>query len=59
LKASEDKVLHANLEDILLSRADVKDFIEGEGSVFANYKLVVLIITLNYDIRRLKQFSTN
>lgn len=51
LEAPEDQVLHADLEDILLSRADVENLVEGEGAILPDYQLVFLVVAFDNDVR--------
>lgn len=54
LKAAEDEVLNTDIEHVLLASADVEDFVKGEGAVFADDELVILIVTFDADVWRFK-----
>jgi hypothetical protein len=51
LEAPEHQVFHADFEDVLLSRADVENFVEGEGAILPDHQLVVLVVALDNDVR--------
>ena len=51
LEAPEDQILHADLEDVLLSRADIENLVEGEGAILPDHQLVVLVVALDNDVR--------
>ena len=51
LEAPEDQILHADFKDVLLSRADVENFVEGEGAILPDDQLVVLVVAFDNDVR--------